>query len=348
MRRHFRVLGLVLATAIAAAGIQQAIVPALASIWQWSVTPANNATADPTINWSEGMSPSSVNDSARAMMAVVAKWRNDNSGAITTGGTSSAYTVTTSSVIPGLVAGVQISFRPHATNAASATLAVDGFAATAIHQRSGVAIAAGVLVAGTPYTALYNGTAWIIGDYYGAPFEVPVGAILDYAAFGVPNSNFAAPVGQCISRTTYVVLFNLIGTQYGACDGAINFALPDLRGRVVANVDGGTNRLVPGGCVDGLGNVCGSATHTITTAQLPVHTPTGSISGGTNAISFTAAQGSVGAGGILFPTNGGGGFAFNQNVDGTTFVFTGNPIGSGSAMPQVQSTIQLAKIMRIL
>jgi hypothetical protein len=44
------------------------------SIGQWSQTAANNATADPTINWQEGQAPSTVNDSARAMMAVLAVW----------------------------------------------------------------------------------------------------------------------------------------------------------------------------------------------------------------------------------------------------------------------------------
>ena len=44
------------------------------ALWQWSTTAANNATADPSINWQEGQAPSTVNDSARAMMAVIATW----------------------------------------------------------------------------------------------------------------------------------------------------------------------------------------------------------------------------------------------------------------------------------
>lgn len=43
-------------------------------LWNWSTTAANNATADPSINWQEGQAPSTVNDSARAMMAAVAVW----------------------------------------------------------------------------------------------------------------------------------------------------------------------------------------------------------------------------------------------------------------------------------
>lgn len=44
------------------------------SLGQWSTTAANNATADPSINWQEGQAPSTVNDSARAMMAAIATW----------------------------------------------------------------------------------------------------------------------------------------------------------------------------------------------------------------------------------------------------------------------------------
>ena len=41
------------------------------AFWSWSKTAASNATADATINWAEGQSPSSVNDPARA-----AEWRD--------------------------------------------------------------------------------------------------------------------------------------------------------------------------------------------------------------------------------------------------------------------------------
>ena len=44
------------------------------ALWQWSTTPANNASAATAINWAEGQPPSSVNDSARQMMADVAAW----------------------------------------------------------------------------------------------------------------------------------------------------------------------------------------------------------------------------------------------------------------------------------
>jgi hypothetical protein len=45
------------------------------ALWQWSTTPANNASAG-LIDWAEGQPPSTVNDSARQMMADVAEWFN--------------------------------------------------------------------------------------------------------------------------------------------------------------------------------------------------------------------------------------------------------------------------------
>ena len=52
------------------------------SFFRWSKTANNNANADGTINWAEGQAPSTVNDSARAMMAAAAKYRDDIAGVI--------------------------------------------------------------------------------------------------------------------------------------------------------------------------------------------------------------------------------------------------------------------------
>jgi hypothetical protein len=105
------------------------------SFWKWSRTAGTNATADGSINWAEGQAPSSVNDSARAMMAAAAKFRDDIAGAIVTGGTSSAYTVSSYQVFDTLahLDGGMIAFSPHTTSAATppngVTLNVDGLGA---------------------------------------------------------------------------------------------------------------------------------------------------------------------------------------------------------------------------
>lgn len=129
---------------------------ATAGVPLWSTTAASNATADPAVNWAEGQSPSSVNDSARAMMSSVAKWRNDLYG-LTTGGTSTAYTVTTNSTYASAtdMSGAIFTIVPDNTSGAAPTLAVDGLTARALNVSTGVAIPTGALVAGTPYLVKY-------------------------------------------------------------------------------------------------------------------------------------------------------------------------------------------------
>lgn len=130
----------------------------------WSTTAASNSTADSTVNWAEGQAPSSVNDSARAMMASVAKWRDDLSGAITTAGTSTAFTATTNQSFASLSAldNRIITIVPHTTSGAAPTLAVDGLTAKAINISTGVAVPTGFLVSGTPYVVYYEAG---VGEY---------------------------------------------------------------------------------------------------------------------------------------------------------------------------------------
>jgi hypothetical protein len=129
-------------------------------VYAWSTTAVNNATADNTINWAEGMAPSAVNDSARAQMAAEKKFFNDAvTIAHTTGGTSAAYTLTTDSGYDTLahLDKQQLTFVPHATSGAAPTLAVDGLAAKPINgPASGTAIPTGALVQGVPYAVLYD------------------------------------------------------------------------------------------------------------------------------------------------------------------------------------------------
>ena len=126
--------------------------------FMWSQTAASNATADSAIGWAEGQAPSSINDSARSMMAVLKKHDDDISGAIVTGGTSTAFTVTSYSVFDSLahMGGQVIAFSPHTTSGAAPTLNVDGLGAKPLRSAPSTDLLAGVLVQGTPYLALYN------------------------------------------------------------------------------------------------------------------------------------------------------------------------------------------------
>lgn len=325
------------------------------TLYKWSQTAANNAIADPSINWQEGQSPSSVNDSGRAMMASIAKHRDDIAGAIVTGGTATAYTVTSYETFDTLTRlnGQIIAFTPHVTNGATVTLNVDSLGARPLRSGPATELLAGTLIQGTPYLALYNhsDTAFYLHGFYGNPYNVPLAAGMDYWGAATPNSSFAFPAGQAISRSTYSALFAIISTTYGAGDGSTTFNLPDKAGRVSAMREASAARLTPayfGGNSANLGAVGGLESHTLTTAQLASHTHVNSLNESPHSHSGGQAATQNGFGG----TNGAaqvtwGGGAGNTNSASTGISITNASAGGGNAHNNTQPTIICNYIIRI-
>lgn len=335
-----------------AAGAQ----PAYSAFWQWSRTASSNATADPSINWAEGMSPSSVNDSARAMMARAAEYRDDISGALTLGGTSTAYTLTTNQGLASVpTTGQMIAFKPNVDNGAAATLTTDGGTTYPLQLTAGTALPSGTILAGTPYRASFSGTAWVMEGGYGNPYSIPLGSILWSTAPTAPNSSFVAPSGQCISTTTYAAYWVQQGSPAsGACPGG-QFAIIDMRGRVPVALDtlnaSAANRLTSSatGCgtaMTTVGASCANGTQgkTLVTANLPPYTPT-TASATTSSVfrNYTV------------PAAGGEHFVVGQaSGDGATgagnnTVVTMNPQGGVSqVLPSVDPNIGLIPYLRIL
>lgn len=96
----------------------------MSTIYDWSLTPGDNATADSAINWAEGMFPSSVNNSAREMMTRVAEYIKDN-GVLDALGTNT-IAVTSNSPITAISTGMTLTFRAAATNTTAVTLNLNG------------------------------------------------------------------------------------------------------------------------------------------------------------------------------------------------------------------------------
>ena len=67
---------------------------------------------------------------------------------------------------------------------------------------------------------------------------VPSGSVFCMAVATVP-SGYLECNGAEVSRTTYSVLFAVIGTAYGTGDGSSTFNLPDLRGEFIRGFDNG-------------------------------------------------------------------------------------------------------------
>jgi microcystin-dependent protein len=67
--------------------------------------------------------------------------------------------------------------------------------------------------------------------------------------------------GQLLPINQNQALFSLLGTTFGG-DGRVNFALPDLRGRIPIHVGSGHT----------LGERGGEQAHTVSISELPTHT----------------------------------------------------------------------------
>jgi len=100
----------------------------MASIYDWSLTPGNNATADADINWAENQLPYTVNDSARQMMARIAAFWRDQGGALTSSGTNT-ITLTTNNAFSAYANGMMLAFKAGGTNTGATTLNVNGIGA---------------------------------------------------------------------------------------------------------------------------------------------------------------------------------------------------------------------------
>jgi len=323
--------------------------------WGWSKTAASNANSDPTVNWAEGMAPSAVNDSARAMAARLREWADDISSKTATGGTSTAYTVATNQVFDTLahLNGELIAFVPHATCGATVTLNVDGLGAKPLRTSPGVEVPAGMLIQGTPYVAAYSNvdSAFYLRGFYQIPYTVPIGGLMPYLGSTAPNSNFVLPFGQAISRATYATLFSLVSTTFGAGDGTTTFNVPDLRGRVAIGLDnmGGSTAsriTVAGGNFNGtiLGATGGSENHQITQAELPAI-----------QLTFTGTPVNVNGGqvwgGNLAPQGTGSNTVAAGNNFGTATVTAAGTIsilGSGNTHPILQPSMSLPYILRVI
>jgi microcystin-dependent protein len=328
-------------------------------VYRWSETAATNATADPTCVFPEGQAASSLNDGARGLMAAVKMYVDDISGATVTAGTSTSYTVASYSGFTSLayLDKQMIAFTPHTTNGAGpVTLSVDSLTAKPLRPIPGFELNAGTIIQGTPYVAVYNNSdgVFYLQGFYGNPYIVPLGAGMPYFGTTTPNSSFAFPGGQAISRTTYATLFSLIGTTYGSGDGSATFTLPDATGRLLAMKEATATRLTTaGGGVDGgtLGATGGQQSRTLLTANLPPYTPAGSITNGGITV-----NGSWATGGSTNNNGGGGGGSFGAF---TTFTgatasqagstFAGTVQGGTSTAVQTLPPLLVANfIMRII
>lgn len=171
-------------------------------VWSWDTTAANNSNADSTINWAEGQDSSTVNNSARAEMAGVAKYLLDTHGALTTTGAANTYSVTTNSTRAAYADGQGLSLVINASSTGASTLNVDAVGAKAIRKITSAgeaAIGTGDMIAAGHYIFEYDESAntaagaWILLNPTPSGADVvddttpQLGGMLDVNGFGIGN-----------------------------------------------------------------------------------------------------------------------------------------------------------------
>jgi hypothetical protein len=130
----------------------------------WSETDASNNSAAPD-GAPEGMAPSGVNDTMRAMMGGVKRFWDRINGVLTSGGGTTAYTLTPTVALGSYVTGERFTFKANATSTGAATLNISALGAKNIYKMANAAVAAtvaGDLVDNMMYEVVYDGTQFIL------------------------------------------------------------------------------------------------------------------------------------------------------------------------------------------
>jgi microcystin-dependent protein len=313
-------------------------------VTSWSTTAATNATADADVNWAEGMAPSAVNNSARAMMASVAKFRDDISATAATTGSANAYVFTTSQTFASLQNGLRFAFIANHTNTGTATINVDGLGAKPLRLAGSIELAAGSVIANAVYEAIYNTGVgeWVIIQ---SPSAIPAGVVVPYGGSSAP-SGWLLCDGSAVSRTTYAALFAVVSTTYGVGNGTTTFNVPDCTGRTIAGKESSETRIttaVSGFSGGTLGAAGGAQSHTLTTDEIAAHSHSVTDPGHTHANPNQSWNVSSFAG------SGSNGLNPNPIAGSVTSATTGISIqnaGGGGAHRNVQPTIILNYIIR--
>jgi hypothetical protein len=172
----------------------------------WDSTAASN-NATPPDGWPEGQAPSTVNDCAREMMAAVKRWFTRATGLtdagvlVSSGGTSTAITVTYDVAPASLYTGLECSWKVTTTCGAAPTLNVNSLGAKNIQKIVGTTytdLAASDIVATQHVTTKYDATLdkWVIREPMNTlgkkKLWVPVTSMVAQAASGPASANVAA------------------------------------------------------------------------------------------------------------------------------------------------------------
>ena len=133
------------------------------NIYDWSPTADLNGSIDSLIQWPEGQARRTVNNSARGMMAAIAKQRNLLNGSITTTGATNAQTFVSGVGYTGSVpVGLRVLLRMSAGNTGPMTLNMDSIGAYQVVDQSSNALGGGEILGDSLAEFIFTGSKWML------------------------------------------------------------------------------------------------------------------------------------------------------------------------------------------
>lgn len=199
------------------------------AITDWSTTASTNATADGAIDWQEGQNPSTINNSARAMMAALKSWHLDLSG-LALGGSGNSFTLTPAQPLASLTNAIY-GFIADRANTGAVTLSVSGLTAKPLRRYSGTDLSANQIVSGGFYIAAYDTSnqEWLLtGARSLANADLP----------SMNNNTVKANISGSAAVPSDVTIDNLINAA-SANSVALSKLPTQADSTVLANVSGG-------------------------------------------------------------------------------------------------------------
>ncbi len=236
----------------------------MSSIYDWSIIASENAYADERINWAEGQPPSTVNDSARAMMQRIKEYLLDNGGGIETQFTvdvkneRTSLRLATKSFFETYMDGIVVRFKAQGANRGITNVSLNQLLPRPTYMATPEGIMplkGGEIQKGGLYEIVYtrdiagkNADGWFLTNPTVKLPEIPPfpplpetfssGFIGTFATEKIP-SGWLLCDGKQYLRRSYANLFAVLGETWGKGDGRTTFNVPDLRGMFLRGLDSG-------------------------------------------------------------------------------------------------------------
>lgn len=217
------------------------------TIYSWSLVADENGSADNEAPWPEGMPPSQVNNSARAVMSRVREFITDITGVAVDMGTSNALRVQSASKFDtDYPANYELLFKSSNTPVSEFTLSVNNLPELPVFkitptgmQRAGQ----GDIYTTGIYQVIYiqNITSDTSGWYLVNPSRnsTESGAIMAFASRNAP-SGWLVCNAATYEVSDYPILYGIIGRDWtGQSVPQTQFQVPDMRGKFIRGWNNG-------------------------------------------------------------------------------------------------------------